>query len=138
MILPLVLARTRWPPAGGHRPAVALVGPFLVFAGTMHFLRPRMYEAIMPPYLPAHRTLVYVSGVAELAGGAGLIAPQVKLRRWAGWLSIATLVGVFPANVHMYMHAEDYPQLPGGKAALAARLPLQAALIAWVRARMNA
>ena len=46
-----------------------LFGPFFVFAGLMHFIKTRWYERIMPPYVPRHRELVYVSGVAEMAGG---------------------------------------------------------------------
>jgi uncharacterized membrane protein len=113
----------------------ALVGPFFVVAGALHFLRPRYYLAMMPRYLPAHRELVYASGVAEIAGGVGMLTPST--RRVAGWWLIVTLVAVFPANVHMYLNADDYPKVPGGRAALAARLPLQAVFIAWVRSAMR-
>jgi uncharacterized membrane protein len=109
----------------------ALCGPFFVVAGALHFLRPRMYEAIVPDYLPAHRGLVVASGAAQMAGGAGLLHPAT--RRLAGWWLIATLVAVFPANVWMAQHPERY-RLPGGRAALLARLPAQAAFVAWVRA----
>ncbi|MCW2992400.1 MAG: hypothetical protein JWM73_2994 [Solirubrobacterales bacterium] len=110
-----------------------LCGPFFVFAGAMHFIKPRFYDAIMPPWLPRHRQLVYASGVAEAVGGAGLMTP---LREPAGWWLIATLVAVFPANVHMALHPEDY-RVPGGRAALLARLPVQLVFIAWVRAAMR-
>lgn len=110
-----------------------LCGPFFVFAGALHFAKPRMYEAIMPPWLPRHRELVYASGVAEIAGGAGLLTP---LRRPAGWGLIATLLAVFPANVHMALNADEY-RVPGGRAALLARLPLQLVFLAWVRSAMR-
>ena len=58
-----------------------LCGPFFVLAGIMHFVKPRMYEAIMPPWLPRHRELVYASGVAEIAGGAGAADPRRGVRR---------------------------------------------------------
>jgi uncharacterized membrane protein len=106
-------------------------GPFFVFAGIMHFVIPRQYEAIMPERLPAKRELVYASGVAEIAAGAGTMHPRT--RRAASWLSVATLLAVFPANVNMALHPERY-RLPGGRAALWGRLPLQALLIAWARA----
>ena len=107
-----------------------LAGPFFVVAGLLHFVRPGMYEAIMPPWLPAHRELVYASGVAEMAGGAGLM--HGRTRRPAGWWLLATLLAVFPANVHMALNPEDYRGIPGGQAALVARLPVQAVFLAWV------
>jgi uncharacterized membrane protein len=108
-----------------------LIGVTFLAAGALHFARPRMYEAIMPRYLPAHRELVYASGVAEMAGGAGVLHPRT--RRAAGWWLIATLLAIFPANVWMAQHSERYG-VPGGRATLLARLPLQALLVAWVRA----
>ena len=108
-----------------------LFGPFFIFAGVMHFVIPRTYEAIMPEWLPAHRELVYASGVAEIAGGAGVLHPRT--RRVAGLFSVATLVAVFPANLHMALNPDRY-QLPGGEVALWLRLPLQVLLIAWALA----
>jgi uncharacterized membrane protein len=111
-----------------------LCGPLFIAAGLMHFVIPKVYARIIPPYLPAPEVLVYASGVAEIAGGAGLMVPA--LRRRAGWWLIATLVAVFPANLHMARHPEDFPEVPGGPAALKARLPLQLAFLAWVRSAM--
>jgi uncharacterized membrane protein len=111
-------------------PLRRLFGPFFVLAGTMHFLRPRSYEAIVPPYLPAPRELVYASGVAEMAGGAGAMHPRT--RRIASLWSIATLIAIFPANLHMALHPEAYERsIPGGRRALWARLPVQGLFIAW-------
>jgi uncharacterized membrane protein len=110
-------------------------GPFFVFAGAMHFVIPAAYRRIVPPYLPAPKALVYASGVAEIAGGAGLT--REATRRPAGWWIIATLVAVFPANLHMALHADEFPGVPGGAASLWARLPLQAVLIAWVAGAMR-
>jgi uncharacterized membrane protein len=74
--------------------------------------------------------MVRASGVAEIAGGAGMMMPP--RRRLAGWWLIATLVAVFPANLHMALHSDDYSQVPGGATALWARLPFQGVFIAWV------
>jgi uncharacterized membrane protein len=106
-----------------------LFGPVFIFAGAMHFVIPRAYEAIMPDYLPAHRALVYASGVAEIAGGAGMLHPAT--RRAGSWWSIATLIAVFPANLHMALHPERFRKVPGGRPALLARLPFQAVFVAW-------
>lgn len=109
-----------------------LFGPFFVVAGVLHFVTPKTYEAIMPDYLPKHRELVYASGVAEVVAGAATMYPRT--RRLGSLLGVATLVGVFPANLHMAANPDRYPQIPGGRKALYARLPLQLLLIAWARA----
>ena len=99
---------------------------FFVTAGASHFLRPAMFVAIVPPYLPSPEALVYVSGAAEVILGTLLL-----VRRWsslAGWGLIALLIAVFPANIHMAMNAAQYSSIPAW--ALWLRLPLQGVLIA--------
>ena len=110
--------------------AVALVGLALAFvgAGVMHFVRPAVFEAIVPPYLPSPRALVLVSGAAEILGGVGLLVPAVRV--WAGVGLILLLLAVFPANLFMAQEAEQFRWVPAW--ALWARLPLQAVLIAAV------
>ena len=105
-------------------------GPFFVLAGALHFVRPKLYRQIVPPYLPAPDALVYLSGAAEVAGGVGLMVPRWRGR--ARWWLVATLLGVFPANLHMAQHPDQYPKIPGGARTLKLRLPLQAAFLAWV------
>ena len=97
-----------------------------VFAGVMHFVNPQPYLELMPRSLPWPLALVYLSGAAEILGGAGVLIPRI--RRAAAWGLIALLVAVFPANLHAALHGfRDWPAW-----ALWARLPLQAVLIAWV------
>jgi uncharacterized membrane protein len=110
-----------------------LAGPFFIGAGAMHFVKPEPYRAIMPPYVPAPDAMVALSGVAEAVGGAGLLIGAT--RRAAGWWLVATLVAIFPANLHMALHPERFAEhVPGGRAGLYARLPFQAVFIAWVLA----
>ena len=99
-------------------------------AGVLHFLRPGMYEQIVPEYLPAHHEIVLASGAAEVAGGLGVI-PE-RTRRLAGLWLAATLVAVFPANVHMALHPERYPGV--SPALLWGRLTLQPLAIWWALA----
>ena len=108
-------------------PRHAPLAAFYLVAGTLHFLRPRTYEAMMPRRLPAKRELVYASGAAELIGGAAVLHPAT--RRAGGWWLIATLIGIFPANVNMALASERFRRIPPWL--LWARLPLQALLIAW-------
>lgn len=104
-----------------------LLAVFFVAAGALHFLRPRMYAQIVPDYLPAHHELVLASGAAEIAGAVLVVFPRT--RRIGGLWLAATLVAVFPANVHMALSPERYASIAPGL--LWARLPLQGLLIWW-------
>ena len=109
--------------------AIALAGLFLT-SGTMHFVRPGPFEAIVPRRLPKRRALVLVSGAAEIACAVGLLVPRT--RRAAGIASAVLLVAVLPANVSMTAQAKRrLDRDPGDRvrkgylAATVARLPLQ-------------
>lgn len=68
-------------------------------SGTVHLIRPQVFEPLMPKAVPAHREVIYASGVAELVCAAGLLHP--RSRRASAWLSLAVLLAVYPANVKM-------------------------------------
>ena len=104
-----------------------LFGLMFIAAGVMHFLKPAVYVRIMPPYLPIPLTLVYASGVAEVLLGFFLFVPRVTTL--AAWGLIALLIAVFPANLHMAMNPDKFPDIP--TSLLYVRLPLQVLLIAW-------
>ncbi|HEX5620781.1 MAG TPA: hypothetical protein VFX51_20335 [Solirubrobacteraceae bacterium] len=104
------------------------LGGFFLFAGLMHFLKPRPYIAIVPDALPRKREIVFASGVAEMAGGAAVLVPATQ--RLAGWWLIATLLAIFPANVNMAVNAERFRMVP--EPLLWVRLPIQGLLIRWV------
>jgi uncharacterized membrane protein len=53
--------------------ARAVVAALFIAAGVNHFLSPAPYVAIVPTFLPAAETLVYISGAAEIAGGVGIL-----------------------------------------------------------------
>ncbi len=113
--------------------ATALVGLALFFAfmGAMHFARPQLFTAIVPPALPAPGVLVAVSGAAEVLGGVGLLVPGVRVAAGVGLILL--LAAVFPANVFMARHADRFRRI-APPWALWARLPLQPvlmALVAW-------
>lgn len=108
--------------------SLVLLAVVFVGAGVLHVVKPRLFEAIVPPSLPWPRALVLVSGVAEVLGGVGLLVPAV--RPWAGWGLILLLIAVFPANLYMARESDRFRLVP--RWALLLRLPLQAVLIAWV------
>lgn len=107
---------------------------FFTFAGVMHFVIPKTYEAIVPDYVPmSPRDAVFYSGWAELAGGLAVVAPST--RGFARWWLIGILLAVFPANVHMAVNPDQIRGLDARRVprwTLWARLPLQFAAILWV------
>jgi uncharacterized membrane protein len=108
-----------------RRDAKIVVGAFLA-SGTVHLVRPEVYEPLMPSWVPSHREVIRASGVAELVCAAGLLFRPT--RRLAGLASAALLVGVFPGNVKMAVDASRTRNTPF-KAAAYARLPLQLPMI---------
>ena len=99
-------------------------------AGVLHFVIPAFFLRIVPPWVPNRELAVSLSGVAEMAGAAGLLLPAT--RRAAAWGLIALLVAVFPANVYMLQQAMEQGASTAELAVLWIRLPLQPLLIWWV------
>ena len=89
----------------------------------------RAFEKIVPKMLPAPKLLVWISGVAEIAGGLGLLIPMTQ--RWAAWGLIALYVAVFPANINMAMNDLPLGRQKVPRWAQWARLPFQALFIGW-------
>jgi uncharacterized membrane protein len=108
-----------------------LLAALFVIAGAMHFILPAAYERILPPFLPqlflSHRfAVIALTGVAEIAGGLGLLWEPT---RRAAAISLALLlIAVFPANLWM---ATSNTQSGVAQWALWLRLPLQLPLIWW-------
>ncbi len=96
----------------------------------MHFVIPKSYAGIIPPWVPFPTAMVYASGVLEILGGLGLLIPST--RRLAGAGLIALLVAVFPANVQMLANAIADRASPAYIALLFLRLPLQPLMGMWV------
>lgn len=121
-------AEPQEPPAPAGARSRRLLGAFFIGAGINHFVNPGFYEAIVPPSLKHDaKRVVQVSGVAEVAGGLGVLLPFT--RRLSGLGLVALLAAVFPANLHMARQPERFSQIP--RWALYARLPLQPLMMLW-------
>jgi uncharacterized membrane protein len=69
------------------------------FTATAHFNKMKHDLARMiPAYFPAPLLLVYITGIFELLGAAGLLVSKVKVL--AGNCLIVLLIGMFLANVN--------------------------------------
>lgn len=109
-----------------------LLGLALLGAGLGHLTWARVaFRAQVPPWLPLPPDLVVVlSGVAELALGAALLAAPRRWRAQVGWLVAAFFVAIFPGNVAQYVGRVDAFGLDSDRAR-AIRLLFQPVLVAW-------
>lgn len=105
-----------------------IISLFFFIGGLAHFAFTDFFVMAMPNYLGYHKELVLISGIFELAGAIGILVP--KTRFWAACGLIALIAAVYPANINMALHPEQYPELP--KLLLHARLPLQFFLVWFV------
>lgn len=101
----------------------------IVIVGVLHFAISEPFVKIMPPYLPYHLELVYISGFFEILGGIGLLIPLVS--RAAAWGLIALFIAVFPANINMAVNHITIEGVPDSPLFQVVRLPFQAVFIAW-------
>lgn len=104
---------------------LAFVFLWFMGGGIAHFIVTDFFVAIMPPYIGFHREIVYISGVLEILGAIGILIPAT--RRWAGIALLLLVVCVSPANIHMWLHPELFPDVP--TAFLSARLVIQVGLL---------
>lgn len=107
-----------------------ITGLAFVLSGVAHFAMPEFYLKIMPPYLPWHRQLVFISGVFEVLGGVALWLPRLK--RGAVWGLVVLLVAVFPANLYHAQKRKEFSGVGGSPVYHILRLPSQGAMIWWV------
>jgi uncharacterized membrane protein len=105
-----------------------ITAAFFVGAGANHFAHPAPYLSMMPSYLPWPDGLIWISGVAEMLGGVGLLLPGT--RRSAAWGLIALLAAVFPANVNVALHGWLGVNLAPW--ILWLRLPFQPLFVWWI------
>ncbi|WKN41057.1 DoxX family protein [Tunicatimonas pelagia] len=103
----------------------AMAGLYVV-AGIFHFVKPNMYEAVIPPYLPNPRALVLISGFFEIAFGVGLLFEET--RELSAWGIMLMLLVFLPAHIYM-LQSEKFGSIPAW--ALWLRIPLQFVLIYW-------
>ncbi len=113
------------PDPASHPRRVRLLAAMFATSGVLHFLVPRLFEAIVPRWLPAKRALVYLSGAAEIGCAAGLLTEAA----WAGPASAGLLLAVWPANIQMAVDETREGQSLVRRVGLWVRVPLQVPMI---------
>lgn len=102
---------------------------FYVIVGIKHFIEPEYFLSIVPPYLPYHLELVYISGLFEILFGLLILFP--KYRYYGAFGLILLLVAVFPANIYLAQSKEAQEALGATQEIATWRLPIQGVLI-WI------
>ena len=102
---------------------------FYVIVGIKHFIEPEYFLSIVPPYLPYHLELVYISGLFEILFGLLILFP--KYRYYGAIGLILLLVAVFPANIYLGQSKEAQEALGATQEIATWRLPIQGVLI-WI------
>lgn len=98
-----------------------------IIAGIFHFVKPKAYLHIMPRYFPNHKAMVFISGIAEVLLGIGLLFTITK--NSSIYLIAAMLVVFFTVHIHMLQSKSAGKGIP--KWVLWLRIPLQFILIWW-------
>ena len=107
---------------------------FYVIVGIKHFIDPNFFLAIVPPYLPYHLELVYISGLFEILFGVMILFP--KYRYWGSVGLIILLIAVFPANIYLFQSVEAQRAIGATQEIATWRLPVQGIFILvayWIR-----
>ncbi len=104
-----------------------LLAVVFILGGVNHFRKPKLYERIMPLYIPSHKSLVMFTGILEMIFGLMLIAEENQLM--GAWGIIILLVLFIPVHIFMLQNKKASLKLP--KWVLILRLPLQLGLMAW-------
>ncbi len=101
--------------------SILMIAAFFFLGGIAHFVYTDIFAKVMPSYLAYQKELVLISGVFELLGAIAILFPPTRML--AGYGLIALIIAVFPANINMALHPQDYKSIP--EFILWLRLPLQ-------------
>ncbi len=104
-----------------------LMAAMYIVAGLMHFIKPRAYTSIMPRYIPAPKSMVFLSGLAEVILGVGCIF--VTTRTLSLWGIILMLIAFLPVHIDMLSNEKIKKKVPAWFIWL--RLPMQFGLMYW-------
>ncbi len=102
---------------------------FYVANGVNHFVNPEAYLLIISDFVPWALAVVYVSGLAEIVLGVGVLFASTRVM--AAWGLIVLLLAVFPANINVAVNNLAFLGTEPNTALAWLRLPVQVVLIVW-------
>ena len=100
---------------------IYLISFIFITAGIFHFIKPKTFLKIMPPYIPLAKEMVIISGVAEIIVGIAVLFDSYRTP--ALWGIFAMLITFLPVHIHMLIDKHSGFNLP--KSLLIGRLVLQ-------------
>lgn len=106
-----------------------LLALFYLVAGMAHIKSPAGFLQITPGWVPFPEQVIFLTGIAEIAGAIGLLIPRVRYAAGIG-LALYALC-VYPANIN---HAINNIAISGATASWlyhGPRLALQPVFIWW-------
>ena len=87
-----------------------VLAAFYLGAGILHLKSPQGFIKIVPVFVPWPAQVVWLTGLAEIAGAIGLMVP--RLRKAAGIGLALYAICVFPANINHAVNQIDIGALP--------------------------
>lgn len=106
-----------------------LIAAFYMGAGILHLTSPQGFILIVPNFVPWPAQVVYLTGIAEIAGAIGLMVPRLQMPAGIGLALYA--ICVFPANINHAINHIDVGGLPNSWWYHGPRFFLQPVLIWW-------
>lgn len=109
------------------------LGSFLIVVGITHFLVPRYYLSLVPPWVPQARLVVFGSGLVEIAIGMGLLFEGARpVAAWGAAALMAIYVGThMDALLRARADEDRWLDRPAGAAA---RVLVNLVYLAWAGA----
>lgn len=106
----------------GKMPGIVALAVMFICVGVAHFAMAKKYESAIPRNWPYKKTMNYISGLAEIAGGIGVLIPEYRTA--AAWGLILLLIVIFPMNIAIARRKPNFSRI--------FRLFFQPVYIAWV------
>ena len=110
--------------------AATALGAFLAVVGLSHFVVTNYFLTLVPPWLPAARALVLVSGGVEVLIGAGLLWGPTRLA--SAWSAAALIAVYLLTHVDaLWRSSSQHARWLSRPAGAAARVAVNAGYLLW-------
>ena len=104
----------------------------LLFTAIAHFVFSKGMAMMLPDFVPYKLTIVYLTGLIEIAAAFGLFIPSFRIT--TAWLLIVFFILILPANIFSALNKINYQEGTydgNGLTYLWFRIPLQLLFIVW-------